>query len=60
VEFDVVAVLKDLGPALALLGYFVWKDKTFTEKILTVMAKVEHLLDRLEAREDEGEKEHAA
>ncbi len=50
-EFDPVALLKDLGPTLALLGYFVWKDKTFTEKMLLLMGKVESLLDRLDGED---------
>lgn len=42
---DPVAFLKDFGPTIALLGYFVYKDWKFTQRITDLMAKIEEYLE---------------
>ena len=42
---DWQALLKDYGPAMCLLGYFVYKDWKFTARITELMAKIEEYLE---------------
>lgn len=49
-NIDPISFLKDFGPTIALLGYFVYKDWSFTGKVLSLMAKIEEYLERAEAK----------
>lgn len=45
-NIDPISFLKDFGPTIALLGYFVYKDWQFTSKVVALMAKIEEYLER--------------
>lgn len=46
-SLDVVALIKDVGPSLALLAYFAWKDYKFTARVVELMGRVEAVLERI-------------
>lgn len=56
-EFDLVQLIKDLGPSLGLLLYFVYKDYKFTGQIVALMSRVDAVLERFEVS---GRKDGAA
>jgi hypothetical protein len=60
VDLDFVSLLKDLGPGLALLAYFAWKDYKFTGQMLTLMGRVDRMLERFEAEKPNDRKGDAA
>jgi hypothetical protein len=47
--FDPLVFLDKYGVTIALLAYFIWKDYHFTERIVSLAARIEDYFDGLEA-----------
>lgn len=53
-DLDLVQLIKDLGPSVGLLLYFVYKDHKFTGQILALISRVDSALERMDARKGEA------